>query len=198
MKKQKKAEEEYHPMFRDLSDEICFSSLRRGVLYVSGDITQGSATGFTRSMYYLLDHQMKDILVVVGSPGGYVYPGLEIYNTIRDAVGQGVNVVTEARGLCASMAVIILCAGKERLGYTTSRFLLHELASGEIGKISEMEESVKELRRMDDLLQGIIADTTGHSKAELNKLVKKNEKWMSAEEALKFKLITKIIDRKRK
>lgn len=146
-----------------------------------------------RTLEYLATINSKPIHVIINCEGGEIYAGLMIYDSIRKIISKGIEVICEARGLAASMGCIILQAGSKRLSTKHSRFLLHETRSITFGKTSEQEEQVKELAKLNKMINEIISEKTGKSVDEVEKLCKKKDVWFSAEEAKDFGLLDEIV-----
>jgi ATP-dependent Clp protease protease subunit len=180
--------------FYDLEDEVRRLLLEKRVVMVVDEICIELAEGIARELMYVSLISKDPIKVILNSVGGEVYAGLLVYNTIRDIVRQGIDVTVEVRGLAASMGCIILQSGSKRTSARATRFLIHEVASFDYGKVSEMEEQVEELRKVNNLLRDILAEKTGRQKEEIDKVWAKKDVWHSSEEALKFGLIDEIVD----
>lgn len=134
-----------------------------------------------------------EIRVILNSVGGDVFDGLLVFDTIRSIVKSGVGVIVEVRGLAASMAPVILQAGSRRVASKYTRFMLHEIATMTVGRTSDQEEQVVELRKLNDMLRDILAERTHRTGAEIDKAWKKTERWFSAEEALAFGLVDEVL-----
>jgi ATP-dependent Clp protease protease subunit len=138
----------------------------------------------------------KDIQIYLNSPGGGVYAGLGIYDTM-----QLVNpdVATICTGMAASMGAVLLCAGADgkRSALKHSRVMIHQPMSGAQGQASDMEIAVKEVLKMKQELYSIIAN---HSKQEFEKVEKDSDRdyWMSAGEAKDYGMIDEVLETKRK
>ena len=91
------------------------------------------------------------------------------------------------------MAPIILQAGSKRVASKYTRFLLHEIMTMTIGRTSEQEEQVIELRKLNSMLRDILVERTGKPAEAIDKAWKKTERWLSAEEALEFGLIDEVV-----
>ncbi|MCU0424901.1 MAG: ATP-dependent Clp protease proteolytic subunit [Candidatus Kapabacteria bacterium] len=135
----------------------------------------------------------KDINLYINSPGGSVTAGLAIYDTmqfIRPAIS------TICIGMAASMAQVLLCAGAKGKRYALphSRIMMHQPSGGSQGTLSDIEIYTKEMIRMRDQLYGIIGKhtekTTEQIKADADR-----DKWMSAQEALDYGMIDKVMER---
>jgi len=179
----------------DFSDEISKTLLQNRIVLLAGEIDVAEAIDTTRELMYvaLINNSKAPITVVLNSVGGGVYEGLLIYNTIKDLTRKDVVVNVEVRGLAASMACIILQAGTHRVSTKATRFLIHEVASGEYGKVSEMEEGVEEIRKVNNLLRDILSERSGKPKEVIDKLWSKKDVWYSAEEAKDFGLVDEIV-----
>jgi len=138
----------------------------------------------------------KDIQIYLNSPGGSVYAGLGIYDTM-----QLVNpdVATICTGMAASMGAVLLCAGADgkRSALKHSRVMIHQPMSGAQGQASDMEIAVREVLKMKEELYKIIAD---HSKQEFQKVSDDSDRdyWMNADEAKNYGMIDEVLNSKRK
>ncbi len=137
----------------------------------------------------------KDIQIYLNSPGGSVYAGLGIYDTM-----QLVNpdVATICTGMAASMGAVLLCAGapKKRSALRHSRVMIHQPMSGAQGQASDMEIAVKEVLKMKEELYRIIAD---HSGQEFEKVERDSDRdyWMSSTEAKDYGMIDEVLETKK-
>jgi len=178
---------------RTLDDEIRKQILEKRLILLTGEVGLSMAKDVVKELLYVALKSREPLKVILNSVGGEVYAGLLIYNTIEDLVRQGLEIIVEARGLAASMACIILQAGSRRIGTRTTRFLIHEVSSWDWGKVTEMEEKVQEVRKVNDMLRDIIASRSGKSKEEIDQLWTKKDVWYSAEEAKDFGLIDEVV-----
>ena len=137
----------------------------------------------------------KDIIMYINSPGGSVYAGLGIYDTM-----QYVNpdVATICTGLAASIGAVLLTAGsaKKRSGLPHSRIMIHQPMSGMQGQASDMEISLKQTLEVKKDLYNILAK---HSGMEYAKIEKDSDRdyWMRASEAKAYGLIDEVLERKK-
>jgi len=138
----------------------------------------------------------KDIQIYLNSPGGSVYAGLGIYDTM-----QLVNpdVATICTGMAASMGAVLLCAGADgkRSALKHSRVMIHQPMSGAQGQASDMEIAVREVLKMKEELYNIIAN---HSRQDFKKVSGDSDRdyWMNADEAKAYGMIDEVLDTKRK
>ena len=135
----------------------------------------------------------KDIQIYINSPGGSVYAGLGIYDTMQFI---GPDVSTICTGIAASMAAVLLCAGKEgkRSGLTHSRVMIHQPLGGAQGQASDIEITAREILKLKDELYEIIAK---HSKQPFEKVYEDSDRdyWMRAEAAKEYGMIDEILVR---
>ena len=136
----------------------------------------------------------KDITLYINSPGGSVYAGLGIYDTmqfIRPRVG------TICTGLAASMASVLLCAGEKdmRAALPHSRVMIHQPMGGAEGQASDMEITVREIQKLKKELYEIIAL---HSGKDYDTVYKDSDRdyWMTAEEAKAYGMIDEVLIKK--
>jgi ATP-dependent Clp protease, protease subunit len=138
----------------------------------------------------------KDIQIYFNSPGGSVHAGLGIYDTM-----QFINsdVATICTGMAASMAAVLLCAGKKgkRTALKHSRVLIHQPMGGTQGQASDIEIATREIVKLKNELYRIIAD---HSGNPIEKVEKDSDRdyWMTAIEAKEYGMVDDILDRMKK
>jgi len=137
----------------------------------------------------------KDIQIYLNSPGGSVYAGLGIYDTMQLV---SPDVATICTGMAASMGAVLLCAGADgkRSALRHSRVMIHQPMSGAQGQASDMEIAVKEVLKMKEELYRIIAQ---HSKQEYEKVEQDSDRdyWMNAAEARDYGMIDEVLEAKR-
>ncbi|KAB5490054.1 MULTISPECIES: ATP-dependent Clp endopeptidase proteolytic subunit ClpP [Flagellimonas] len=135
----------------------------------------------------------KDIQIYINSPGGSVYAGLGIYDTMQFIKP---DVATICTGIAASMAAVLLCAGQKgkRSGLTHSRVMIHQPLSGAQGQASDIEIAAKEVLKIKDELYQIIAK---HSGQPFDKVYDDSDRdyWMKADEAKEYGMIDEILAR---
>jgi len=138
----------------------------------------------------------KDIIMYINSPGGSVYAGLGIYDTMQYVAP---DVQTICTGLAASMAAVLLAAGadKKRCGLPHSRIMIHQPMSGMQGQASDMEISLKQTLEVKKDLYNILAK---HSGQKYEKIERDSDRdyWMRASEARDYGLIDEVLERKKK
>ena len=136
----------------------------------------------------------KDIQIYLNSPGGGVYAGLGIYDTM-----QYINpdVATICTGMAASMGAVLLCAGAEgkRTALKHSRVMIHQPLGGASGQASDIEITAREIQKLKNELYEIIASHTGKSFDEVWK-DSDRDYWMTAEEAKAYGMIDEVLVKK--
>jgi ATP-dependent Clp protease protease subunit len=135
----------------------------------------------------------KDIQIYINSPGGSVYAGLGIYDTMQFIKP---DVATICTGIAASMAAVLLCAGEagKRSGLPHSRVMIHQPLSGAQGQASDIEIAAKEVLKIKDELYEIISK---HSGQTFEKVYDDSDRdyWMKAEEAKEYGMIDEVLRR---
>ncbi|MCK9270242.1 MAG: ATP-dependent Clp endopeptidase proteolytic subunit ClpP [Bacteroidales bacterium] len=138
----------------------------------------------------------KDIQVYLNTPGGSVYAGLGIYDTMQYI---GSNVATICTGMAASMGAILLCAGEpgKRTALKHSRILIHQPMGGAQGQASDIEITAREILKLKNELYEIIAK---HSNQDVEKIWKDADRdyWLTSQEAKDYGMIDEILDRSKK
>ncbi|OZV67240.1 ATP-dependent Clp endopeptidase proteolytic subunit ClpP [Winogradskyella aurantia] len=136
----------------------------------------------------------KDIQIYINSPGGSVYAGLGIYDTMQFVKP---DVATICTGIAASMAAVLLCAGEKgkRSALKHSRVMIHQPMSGTQGQVSDMEIAVRETIKVKEELYNIIANHSGQSYDQVEK-DSDRDYWMRSNEALDYGMIDEVLERK--
>lgn len=135
----------------------------------------------------------KDIQIYINSPGGGVYAGLGIYDTMQLIKP---DVATICTGMAASMAAVLLCAGKKgkRSGLTHSRVMIHQPLGGAQGQASDIEITAREILILKEELYKIISKHTGQ---DYDKIYEDSDRdfWMKADKALEYGMIDEVLSR---
>lgn len=136
----------------------------------------------------------KDISIYVNSPGGSVYAGLGIYDTMQFISS---DVATICTGMAASMAAVLMVAGAEgkRSALTHSRIMIHQPMGGAQGQASDIEITAREIQKLKKELYTIIAT---HSHTDFDKVWADSDRdyWMTAQEAKEYGMIDQVLAKK--
>ncbi|QIK16417.1 ATP-dependent Clp endopeptidase proteolytic subunit ClpP [Blattabacterium sp. DPU] len=138
---------------------------------------------------------MKDIQIYINSPGGDVYAGLGIYDTMQIVEP---DVATICTGMAASMAAVLLCSGvkNKRSALKHSRIMIHQPIGGTQGPASDIEITVREILKLKKELYEIISK---HSGLPIEKIEKDSDRdyWMTSVDAKKYGMIDEILEGKK-
>ena len=136
----------------------------------------------------------KDISIYINSPGGSVHAGLGIYDTMQFVSS---DIATICTGMAASMAAVLLVAGKEgkRSALQHSRVMIHQPMGGAQGQASDIEITAREIQKLKKELYTIIAE---HSHTDFDKVWADSDRdfWMTAQEAKEYGMIDRVMTRK--
>ena len=137
----------------------------------------------------------RDINLYIHSPGGVVSAGLGIYDTMQFVKP---DVATLCMGQAASMAAVLLAGGAKgkRSALPNSRVMIHQPLGGTQGQVTDIEIYTKEVLQLKNRLNGILANHTGKSVADLERDTDRNN-FMSAEEARDYGLIDEILEKRK-
>ena len=135
----------------------------------------------------------KDIQIYLNSPGGGVYAGLGIYDTMQYIAP---DVATICTGMAASMGAVLLCAGAEgkRTALKHSRVMIHQPLGGAQGQASDIEITAREIQKLKKQLYTIISDHSGKSYDEVWKDGDRDY-WMTSSEAKEYGMIDEVLIR---
>ena len=161
------------------------------IIFMGTEVNDYTANVIQAQLLYLnsVDSD-KDISIYLNTPGGSVYAGLGIYDTMQFVKS---DVATICTGMAASMGAVLLVAGAEgkRAALPHSRIIIHQPMGGAQGQASDMEITVKEILKLKKELYQIIAD---HSHNTIERIEKDSDRdyWMTAQEALDYGMIDRI------
>ncbi len=138
-----------------------------------------------------LDRQSNDeITMFINSPGGSVTQMFAIIDTMRMIKSP---VRTVVMGIAASAAAVIASAGKVRLIASTAQIMIHQVSAGTFGSIFEMQETMDQIVKANELMLGALSKNTGRTADELKNITNKVDKYFSAKEAVSFGLADRVI-----
>lgn len=166
--------------------------LKERIVFLGTDVNEHSANLVVAQLLFLAhEDAKKDIFLYINSPGGSVYDLLAIYDTMQFIKP---DIQTISIGMTASAAAILLASGTKgkRFALPHSKIMIHQPSSGARGKVSDMEIDLEESLRLKRLLEEILSTHTGQSIEQVNRDMDR-DKYMTAEEALKYGLIDAVI-----
>ncbi len=137
----------------------------------------------------------KDIQLYINSPGGSVYAGLGIYDTMQLI---SPDVATICTGMALSMSAVLLCAGQDgkRTALPHARVMIHQASSGVQGTATDMEISIRQTLKMQEELYAIMAQHSGQSLERIAAAANRDF-WMTAKEARDFGMVDEVLEKKR-
>lgn len=189
---------EKDPKGFERSYDIYSRLLKDRIVFLQGPIDSSvSNTVIAQLLFLQAENPKADIKLYINTPGGVVYDGMAIYDTIKHL---SCDVSTIVVGTAASMGSIIVSAGTKgkRYALPNSLVLIHQpLTQGMEGQASDIEIHAKELLRLKDLLADIITKNTGQKKEKVLKDMDRDF-FMTAEDAKKYGLIDEVFEESKK
>ena len=176
------------------SYDIFSRLLNDRIIFLSEEVNDATASLIVAQMLYLeAQDPDKDIQFYINSPGGSVTAGMAIYDTMQYIK---CDVATITIGMAASMGAFLLSAGTKgkRMALPNAEIMIHQPSAGTQGQITDMAIHLKRLQIIKERMNQIMADNTGRSVEEVTAACERDN-FMSAEEALAFGLIDKIVER---
>ena len=177
------------------SYDIYSRLLKDRIVFVTGEIDDTMANLVIAQLLFLASEDPdKDIHLYINSPGGSVSAGLAIYDTMQYIKP---DVSTICMGMAASMASVLLAAGApgKRFALPYSRVMIHQPLGGVQGQASEIEITAREILRLRDEMNGILASHTGQTKEKIAQDTDRDN-YMSSQEAKEYGLIDEVVSRK--
>ena len=174
------------------SYDIFSRLLNDRIIFLSEEVNDSTASLIVAQMLYLeAQDPDKDIQFYINSPGGSVTAGMAIYDTMQYIK---CDVATITIGMAASMGAFLLSAGTKgkRMALPNAEIMIHQPSAGTQGQITDMAIHLKRLQTIKERMNQIMASNTGRSIEEVTAACERDN-FMSAEEALAFGLIDKVI-----
>ena len=176
------------------SYDIFSRLLKERIIMLSGEVNDDTSNLIVAQLLFLESADAsKDIQIYLNSPGGSVYAGLGIYDTMQYIKP---DVATICTGMAASMGAVLLCAGAagKRSALPHSRVMIHQPSGGAQGVATDMEINLREMLKLKDELYNIISQ---HSGQTFDKVHKDSERdyWMIADEAKEYGMIDEVLRR---
>ena len=173
--------------------DIISRLLNDRIIFLSEEVNDATASLVVAQMLYLeAQDPDKDIQFYINSPGGSVTAGMAIYDTMQYIK---CDVATITIGMAASMGAFLLSAGTKgkRMALPNAEIMIHQPSAGTQGQITDMAIHLKRLQVIKERMNKIMAENTGRTIEEVTAACERDN-FMSAEEALAFGLIDKVID----
>jgi len=166
--------------------------LKENIIFLGGPIDDAVASTVIAQLLFLQSEDpKKDVTLYVNSPGGHVTAGLAIIDTMNNIKN---DVSTVCVGLAASMGAVILASGAKgkRYALPNSEIMIHQPHGGAEGQASDIEISARRILKNRDILNKMLAKTTGQTLAKIEKDVDRDF-FLQADEAKKYGLIDKVL-----
>ena len=166
------------------------------ILWVAGPVNDRMSTVVQAQLMFLDNVETRDITMHVDSPGGSVKSGLSIVD-VMNYISSDISTINT--GMAASMGSILLGNGTKgkRFSLKNSRVMLHQVSSGAQGHIKDMEISIAEAKKYNELLFTMLGDFCGKTKEQVIDDCNRDN-WLNSEEALAYGIIDSVITKKRK
>lgn len=166
--------------------------LNERIIFLGEDVNEHTANSVVAQLLHLayVDPQ-ADISLYINSPGGSVYDGMAIYDTMNFIKP---DVATYGIGLQASMGAFLLSSGAKgkRFCLPHAKVMIHQPSSGTQGKVTDMEIDMKETLEVKEMLAKIMAKNTGQKLTKVKSDMERDY-WMTPDEAVKYGLIDKVL-----
>ncbi len=166
--------------------------LNERIIFLGEDVNEHTANSVVAQLLHLayVDPQ-ADISLYINSPGGSVYDGMAIYDTMNFIKP---DVATYGIGLQASMGAFLLSSGAKgkRFCLPHAKVMIHQPSSGTHGKVTDMEIDMKETLEVKEMLAKIMAKNTGQKLAKVKSDMERDY-WMTPDEAVKYGLIDRVL-----
>jgi ATP-dependent Clp protease protease subunit len=166
------------------------------IIFLGTEVNDYTANVIQAQLLYLdsVDSD-RDISIYLNTPGGSVYAGLGIYDTMQFVKSK---VATICTGMAASMGAVLLVAGEKgmRAALPHSRVMIHQPLGGIQGQASDIEITAREILKLKDELYQIISDHSGQTMEKIRQDADRDY-WMTAKEALEYGMIDKVYSREK-
>ena len=169
--------------------------LKERIIFLVGPINDNVANLVVAQLLFLESEGVKDISIYINSPGGSVYSGLAIFDTMNYLKS---DISTLCIGQAASMGALLLCAGTKgkRHALPNSRVMIHQPLGGFQGQASDIEIHAKEILQLKKKLNNILSKQTGQSEDLIEKDTDRDN-FMDADQAVKYGIVDSILTSKK-
>ena len=169
--------------------------LKERIIFLVGPINDNVANLVVAQLLFLESEGVKDISIYINSPGGSVYSGLAIFDTMNYLKS---DISTLCIGQAASMGALLLCAGAKgkRHVLPNSRVMIHQPLGGFQGQASDIEIHAKEILQLKKKLNNILSKQTGQSEDLIEKDTDRDN-FMDADQAVKYGIVDSILTSKK-
>ena len=170
--------------------------LKERIIFLTGPIDDNIASLICAQILFLeSENPKKEISFYINSPGGIVWSGLAIYDTMQYVSSK---IMTICIGQAASAGSLLLTAGEKdmRFSVPNSRIMVHQPSGGYQGQVTDIEIQTNEIKKTKVKLNEIYSKHTGKNIKEISTIMER-DKYFSADEAIKFGLIDKIIENRK-
>ncbi len=174
------------------SYDIYSRLLKDRIIMLSGEVNDAVASSIVAQLLFLeAQDPDKDIYFYINSPGGVITSGLSMFDTMNYIKP---DIVTICIGQAASMGAFLLASGTQGKRYALphARIMIHQPSGGAQGQSTDIQIQAQEIQRLKDTLNEILADKTGKKPKQIEKDTERDN-FMSAEEAIEYGLIDKIL-----
>jgi len=174
------------------SYDIYSRLLKDRIIMLSGEVNDAVASSIVAQLLFLeAQDPDKDIYFYINSPGGVITSGLSMYDTMNYIKP---DIVTICIGQAASMGAFLLASGTKGKRYALphARIMIHQPSGGAQGQSTDIQIQAAEIQRLKDTLNEILAERTGKKPKQIEKDTERDN-FMSAEEAVKYGLIDKVL-----
>jgi ATP-dependent Clp protease protease subunit len=174
------------------SYDIYSRLLKDRIIMLSGEVNDAVASSIVAQLLFLeAQDPEKDIYFYINSPGGVITSGLSMFDTMNYIKP---DIVTICIGQAASMGAFLLASGTKGKRYALphARIMIHQPSGGAQGQSTDIQIQAKEIQRLKDTLNEILADKTGKKTKQVEKDTERDN-FMSADEAIEYGLIDKIL-----
>lgn len=184
----------------DMLEEKIMVLAERGIICISGEITEGSSSIFFISTSFMqITRPGQPIWIVMNTPGGNATECFALCDMMRAITNKGTAINILGVGEIASAGVALMQMGTMRYSFPLTRYLVHQIRGGSSSdeEVSQDEERLEEKKRLNKIYMELISGRTGKSLNEIVELARKTDYWMSAEAAKRFGpngLIDEIVD----
>jgi ATP-dependent Clp protease protease subunit len=178
--------------FGERAYDIYSRLLKERIIFLSGPIDDDVANIVIAQLLFLQSEDpKKDISLYINSPGGHVHSGLAIIDTMNHVKP---NVSTVCVGMAASMAAVILAVGQKgkRFVLPNAQVMIHQPHGGAEGQASDIEITARQILKLRETTNKLLADSTGQTLAKIQKDVDRDF-FLSADEAKKYGIVDKIL-----